>query len=163
MPFQVRSMYHEVTQKSKRKTLALGTSIADVFNKFEIWILPPLSHSLRRDHVTTVSAEFCTPQFDKKLSRSRRLLSSFLAISQLFPPARAGQLRLTSVFWKMIWNEHQMKYKKISFVPNLPGLARLFINLINRELCCEKSSSTLGSVMKTRTEGKEVIVKDIVN
>ena len=92
--------YHEVTQKSKRKTLALGTSIADVFKRVWNLNIPAISHSLRRDHVTAFSAEFCTLQFDKKLSRNRQLLSSFLANSQLFSPAWVGRLRLASVFWK---------------------------------------------------------------
>ena len=66
-------------------------------------------------------------------------------------------------FLKIDLNEHQLKYKENQFCTKSSRPRTSFIISINRELCCGKSSSTLGSVMKARSEGKEVIVKDIVN
>ena len=94
--------YREVTQKIKRKTLALGTSIADVFKRVRNLNIPAISQSLRRDYVTAVSAEFCTLQFDKKLSRTRQIIELFFGeLSAVLPcVGRAAETRVS--FLKII-------------------------------------------------------------
>ena len=68
-------MCRNVTRKKQRKNSSAWHVYCLRFKQIRNLNIPAISQSLRRDHVTAVSAEFCTLQFDKKLSKSRQLLS----------------------------------------------------------------------------------------
>ena len=100
---------------------------------YKFWV------SLRREHITAVSAESCTPQFNKKLSKSRQILSSFWQFLSCFPLRGQGGWD-SRQFFENNWNEHQLKYK-ISFLPELLGLARYFVNSIIVNFVAENQAS----------------------
>ena len=80
--------------------------MADVLNKFEILNIPAISQSLRQDYVTAVSAEFCTPRFNKKLSTTRQIIElPFGELSAVLPcVGRAAETHVS--FVKNNLNEH---------------------------------------------------------